>query len=160
MKAITFIAVVAVILLAFLPNPAHAQDTDGDGIPDASDPCLAFPNTLPINDPTAAPGSPNADENGDGIPNECQCQDFDDDGYISNSDVAFLFTCIAGGAVPPSQQECDDKLTSGKVGTSATPPAYSPFIVGNTFFTLPGQSNAGNFFSLTCPNRPEGTPPP
>ena len=158
MKAITFIAVVAVILLAFLPNPAHAQDTDGDGIPDASDPCLAFPNTLPINDPTAAPGSPNADENGDGIPNECQCQDFDDDGYISNGDVLFLFCCIPGGLACPAQ--CDDKLASGKVGSAGTPPSYSGVVVGDTFVTLPGQSNAGNFFSLTCLNRPEGTPPP
>ncbi len=60
----------AVLLCALAASPAHAEDCNGNGVDDALD--IAFGTSL--------------DENGDGIPDECQrvasCDDCDGDGIV------------------------------------------------------------------------------
>jgi len=57
-----------------LPLGAHAADSDGDGVEDHLDKC---PYTF---------DDDQADSNGDGIGDACQCGDVDDDGFVSEAD--------------------------------------------------------------------------
>lgn len=61
------------MLVWSLPLGAHAADGDGDGVEDHLDKC---PYTF----------DDQADSNGDGIGDACQCGDVDDDGFVTEAD--------------------------------------------------------------------------
>ncbi|MDP6980999.1 MAG: SGNH/GDSL hydrolase family protein [Myxococcota bacterium] len=61
---------------------ANAQDTDSDGVPDASDNCIHVPNPLQ-EDVGGLYGPP-----GDGVGDVCQCGDVNDDGLVDLLDIA------------------------------------------------------------------------
>ncbi len=60
------------------------DDLTGDGIGDACDPCLHFANNLPL-----------VINGFFGIPDECQCGDFDGDGHHSATDASAISQCAA-----------------------------------------------------------------
>ncbi len=64
---------------------AKGPDDDSDGIPDASDPCPQFANSLPL-----------VDTDGDAIPDECQCGELTNDGLVDANDDARLRSHLAG----------------------------------------------------------------
>ena len=77
------------------PTIGASPDSDGDGIPDASDVC-PFSITLS-----------QADTNGDGIGDGCQCGDLSRDGAIDATDANALRTWLAGGAAPLGLSLCN-----------------------------------------------------
>ena len=67
-------------------------DSDGDKLCDDEDPCVSLSNTLPVL--LLLQGAPNADLNGDGVPNECQCGDPNGTGDCESADLFEAFNCI------------------------------------------------------------------
>ena len=158
MRTSNFIAAVAAILIAVFPDLAHAQDTDGDTIPDLVDPCPSFANTLPLNGGTDCqtvsqdgdPIDPNGDCNGDGIPNECQCGDITLDGLIGFDDAVCFGECVqeTPGALCNCNHPLADTTLDGTFGfDDVTRAAQALQLI------LP-------FWELRCARRPEGTEPP
>lgn len=78
------------------------SDADGDGIPNADDPCPTTPNVVPIQD-----------SNEDGVPDECQCGDSNADGAITSLDIAGIALC-SNSVIP-----CDSRLVDAD-GDGAT----------------------------------------
>ncbi len=60
---------------------------------------------------------------------------------------------------PAGLDTCAAALAGGKAEANDNT-FFDTGDVGDTFNTLPGKVNAGQFCALPCPNRPEGTPPP
>ncbi len=125
-------------------------NADGDDLCDPADPCISFANSLPL-----------ADANLDGIPNECQCGDFDGDGFLSAGDLGPMFGCAPGAAFPTDPAVCAAKLAAGVgKGEADGDGFYSAADVGLTFSAIPGAAFPAPAYSLRCPARPEGTPAP
>ena len=96
------------LLLAFAAG-ASAQDTDGDGVPDANDNCILRDNPSQI------------DTDGDGCGNICD-GDFDQTGSLGASDWNTFRACwgktVGPGVGPPEDPTCgecdrDDNLLVG-----------------------------------------------
>jgi hypothetical protein len=75
--------------------PAPAGDADGDGVQDALDVCPLLADAA------------QADANGDGIGNPCQCGDVSNDGLVTWADVTALRAFLAGSGPLPAPQKCD-----------------------------------------------------
>ncbi len=144
-KASVSLAVAVGLLVVAAPlRRALAQDTDGDGIPDVSDPCIFFPLSNPL------------DSNGDGIPDECQCADVSPvggDGLLGFDDATGFAQCfITGGTTP--EFDCT-QLPLGKGDTQ------NDGLWGFDDASTVAQAFTGAVptWSLTCAARPEGTAP-
>jgi hypothetical protein len=69
---------------------AAAPDTDGDGVPDDADNCPLAPNG-------DNPGEDNqADADGDGIGDACECGDISGDGRVNTTDARLIQRCSVG----------------------------------------------------------------
>lgn len=87
--------VAALVLL--LAGSALAQDTDLDGAPDGLDNCVVVPNT-------SGPGA-QADRDGDGIGDACECGDASGDGRVNSIDARLIQRCAIG--LFPCPELCD-----------------------------------------------------
>ena len=176
MRAATFIAAIAAILVATFPDLAHAQDTDGDTIPDIADPCPRFANTLPINGggscdavPPDKP-DPNADCNNDGIPNECQCGDTNGDGKLLSNDAAAILGCGNDPfcvVAPPDADLSPHDINKTYGGLWDT--NYDQRLLSNDAAAILQLPNLGQAYRARCGRRPgdpnappglTGVPPP
>ncbi len=86
----TIVVVVALLICAF---DARAQDSDGDGTPDAVDNCLDVPNTQ-------------VDPDLDGYGNKCDA-DFDQDGDTDQDDFDYYGSACLNPLIPPGPPVCD-----------------------------------------------------
>ena len=116
-------------------DPCFGQggDTDGDTICDAEDPCLHFPNTLPLVITSFS-----------GIPDECLCGDFDGNHTLTGGDALAINQC--SGFL---RFDCD--VTRDDVDGNGV-------ITGNDAARV---NRVAGFmdppYRLTCARRPEGT---
>ncbi len=110
-------------------------DTDGDSLPDAEDPCVFFPNTLPL-----------VISGFSGIPDECLCGDFDGDGFHSATDAAAINDCAASISFA-CVSERDEVAAPIDGFYSATD---ADLVNRVAAFLDPA-------YALTCTRRPEGT---
>ncbi len=120
--------------LDFAPA-AEPLDTDGDTLPDAEDPCVFFPNTLPL-----------MTSGFSGIPDECLCGDFDGDGFHSATDAAAINDCAAfiSFACVSERDEVAAPIDGFYSATDAD------LVNRVAAFLDPA-------YALTCTRRPEGT---
>ena len=73
---------------------------------DDVDPCPVYSNLpLPWQD---------RDPDNNGIPTECQCGDFDQDGFYSNADVTAIFGCVPGSPFPTDPALCTASIDFGE----------------------------------------------
>ena len=90
--------VLGVVLLAFAASPAAAADSDGDGVQDPRDNCVATSNAS------------QSDSDGDGLGNACDA-DFNNDGAVGGADFAQLrqaFGTSQGDAGFDAALDCND----------------------------------------------------
>ncbi|HJS72839.1 MAG TPA: hypothetical protein VJ921_01035 [Vicinamibacteria bacterium] len=122
---------------------AHCEsDADGDGICDAVDPCLSYPNRLPL-----------VDTNKDGLPDECQCGDANGSGSFEAADVRIASDCALTDPAAARISSCVLGIALGDAnGSGRFEKEDSSLISG----VLSGKTPA---HSLRCALRPEGTPP-
>jgi len=122
------------------------DDSDGDGICNFADPCIAYPNT---------PASLLQDANADGIPDECQCGDTDANGVLAFSDGTRSFRCAAAapavGVLDPGPN-CDISINDTNNN------GLAEFSDGTRIFTV--AAAIVDSWQLSCARRPEATPPP
>jgi hypothetical protein len=119
----------------FFPNPAQDGNSDGDLLCDDEDPCRFHTNTLPLDRNVFS-----------GIPKECMCGDFDEDGFHSATDAALINDCaafISFGCVP-ERDEVDGNIDGFFSATDAE------LVNCVAAFACPA-------YILTCELRPEGT---
>jgi hypothetical protein len=121
----------------FFPNPGQADD-DGDGVGNACDACPEWPNALTL-----------VDTDGDGIPDDCQCGDFDADGFLTGSDARNINKCSTG-SLPEDQCPLDllDVNNDGRLTGSDARDVNK------------GSTGSLETYQLRCPRRPHGEPPP
>ena len=90
--------VLGVVLLAFAALPAAAADSDGDGVQDPRDNCVATSNAS------------QSDSDGDGLGNACDA-DYDNDGVVGGADFNQLrqgFGTSQGDAGFDAALDCND----------------------------------------------------
>lgn len=94
-------------LFVLLPAEGRAfPDGDGDGVPDFIDNCLTVPNGPAQDD--------QADADGDGRGDACECGDVTHDGIVNTTDARLIQRC-AVGAIP-----CDDRCDVTGEGSCST----------------------------------------
>ncbi len=120
--------------LDFLPAPKPV-DTDGDTLPDAEDPCVFFPNTLPL-----------VISNLSGIPDECLGGDFDGNGSLSATDAAAVNAC-AGFVRFDCVSERDE----------VSPPINGFYSATDASLINRVAAFVNPAYTLECGLRPEGT---
>src|SRR5262245_40950973 len=97
---------VAAAFVAFLsPGPAWALDSDGDGIDDASDNCIAVANPSQL------------DGDHDGYGNACDA-DFDGDGVVGFPDLLLIQGAFGARPGSPKYSEALDLDGSGGIGAA------------------------------------------
>jgi hypothetical protein len=119
------------------------RDSDGDGLCDDADPCLAYPNRLPLDD---------TDQ--DGIPDECQCGDADGSGAFDSKDIAITTECAASDPAADRIPSCIAAIVRGDANASGRFEREDSTLIQQV---LGGKTPA---YSLRCALRPEGTAPP
>lgn len=124
------------------PLASADVDTDADTLCDTLDPCDQFANTLPL--------SSQPDGDGDGIPGECQCGDFNGDGALTATDIGGVAQC-ANGVVA-----CNLDLVDVGIAPLQGNGAVTATDIGRV-----AQAANGNVatHSLTCVRRPGGSLP-
>lgn len=120
-----------------LSNPDQADD-DTDRIGNPCDACPEWPNALPLQD-----------RNGDNIPDDCQCGDFNGDGFLTGSDARSINKCSTGSL--PEEQCPMDLLDVNGDGELTGSDARN---------VNKGSTGSLETYELTCPRRPSGEPPP
>jgi len=118
------------------------SDTDGDGICDLVDPCLYYPNRLPL-----------VDTNKDGLPDECQCGDGDGSGAYDGTDVRIASDCAANDPAATRIKSCVLGIARGDADGSGRFEWGDSLLIEDV---LRGKTPA---HSLRCAVRPEGTAP-
>jgi hypothetical protein len=119
------------------------RDSDGDGLCDDADPCLLYPNRLPL-----------VDTDKDGIPDECQCGDADGSGAYGSKDVAITSECAANDPAAARIPSCIAAIVRGDANASGRFERDDSTLIQDV---LGGRTPA---YSLRCALRPEGTAPP
>jgi hypothetical protein len=120
------------------PCGALGGDTDGDGICNDIDACPEWANALPLKD-----------TNGDDIPDDCQCGDFNGNGFLTALDVRNIIKCSTG-SLPPEQcpmDLLDVNLSGDLTGTDARN-------------INKGSTGSLQTYELRCTRRPSGQAPP
>lgn len=118
-------------------------DSDGDGLCDEVDPCLSYPNRLPL-----------VDTNADGLPDECQCGDADGSGILDATDIEITADCALSDPAAARLKSCVLGIALGDAnGTGRFEKEDSTSIQS----VLLGKAPA---YSLRCAVRHEGTAPP
>jgi hypothetical protein len=118
-------------------------DSDGDGLCDEVDPCLSYPNRLPL-----------VDTSGDGVPDECQCGDADGSGRLDATDVKITADCALSDPAAARLKSCVLGIAQGEAnGTGQFEKEDSTSIQSVVLGKIPA-------YSLRCALRPEGTAPP
>jgi hypothetical protein len=117
-------------------------DSDGDGICDTVDPCLSYPNRLPL-----------VDTNKDGLPDECQCGDANGSGIYEAADVKIASDCASIDPAASRIQSCILGIAQGDANGSGRFERDDSVLIDSV---LRGQKAA---YSLRCALRPEGTAP-
>lgn len=118
-------------------------DMDCDTIPDVSDPCPIYSN-LPL--PWEA-----RDLNGNGIPTECQCGDFDQDGFYSNADITGIFGCVPGSPFPTDPGICAANIDFGEADGDGN---WANNDVTLVFGQVPGTPFPSMLSELVCARKP------
>ncbi len=118
------------------------SDADGDGICDTVDPCLFYPNRLPL-----------VDTNRDGLPDECQCGDGNGSGSYETADVKIASDCAATDPAAARIQSCILGIARGDANGSGRFERDDSLLIDAV---LRGTAPA---HSLRCALRPEGTKP-
>ncbi len=118
------------------------SDSDGDGICDTVDPCLSYPNRLPL-----------VDTNKDGLPDECQCGDANGSGIYEAADVKIASDCAAIDPTATRIQSCILGIAQGDANGSGRFEREDSVLIDGV---LLGKTAA---HSLRCALRPEGTAP-
>ena len=119
------------------------SDMDCDTIPDGLDPCPIYSN-LPL--PWEA-----RDTNMNGIPTECQCGDFDQDGSYSNADVSLAFGCVPGSPFPIDPALCAASIDFGEANNDTF---WDNGDVTLIFGQVPGSPFPSMLSDLVCARKP------
>jgi hypothetical protein len=118
------------------------RDSDGDSLCDDADPCLTYPNRLPL-----------VDTDKDGIPDECQCGDADGSGLFDSPDVAIASECAVNDPAAARIRSCISGIVRGDANGSGRFEREDSTLIQQV---LGGKTPA---YSLRCALRPEGTAP-
>ena len=117
-------------------------DMDCDTVLDGADPCPTYSN-LPL--PWEA-----RDLNGNGLPTECQCGDFDQDGFYSNADVTAIFGCVPGSQFPIDPALCTASIDFGEANGAN----WDNDDVTKVFGQVPGSPFPSTLADLVCARKP------
>jgi len=123
-------------------------DGDVDTLCDIEDPCPVFANAIPV-----------VDTDGDGLPNDCQCGDYNGDGLRGFDDATCAGQCFLGGGTAPPPCSCF-------MGVPFPGPSGLADTNNDGLFGFDDATNAGNAFltgdgtGLTCTARPTAGPTP
>ncbi len=99
-------SILACLLVTFGSAGASAgPDTDGDGVPDASDNCLLVPNAPPLD----------CDTDQDGYGNACDA-DYNDDGLVGGADFSQLIAAYGSISGEPEYDADIDADGDGQIG--------------------------------------------
>lgn len=119
--------------VAQMAGASTCADADGDQICDAQDPCPSYANVSL------------QDSDGDGIPDECQCGDYNGDGIVNSTDLVPMNNCVSDNRLcDQSIIDCNNDGVTMSVDIA----------LANTVV------NGAPAYTLECGRRPEGTPPP
>jgi hypothetical protein len=126
------------IPFARLAEAVGCVDEDDDLICDPVDACPGGQNTLPL-----------CDTNGDNIPDDCQCGDFNGSGTLTGTDARSINKCSTG-SLPP--EDCPLDLLDVNLSDTLT----------GTDARNVNKASTGSLqtYELMCDRRPSGEPPP
>ena len=129
-------------LIGLSPFSEVCADDDLDQICNQSDPCRFTPNMNSFED-----------SDRDGIPNECQCGDPNQSGSYEGADLLAAHECLIEDA-DAERSPCAERVWKGDTdGDGRWANGDLIRIRGTLIGNQPG-------WALSCPARPEGTPPP
>ena len=123
--------------------PAHAQDSDGDGILDGADNCVLIANGPLVNTyPGCFFAGVQVDTDGDGFGDSCD-GDFNNDAVVNATDTSSFVKALSG--VTPyagADMNCDSVINATDVSLFVPSLIQGfPGVLPPTFFVLAGQSN-------------------